>query len=155
MASQFHSESKPDDSPRAAAGESSGSNPREGPLMSVDREFEHIRLSKVDDVVLIEILSSDVQGPDRATLFSAELIAVANQESADPILLDMSRCVYFSSMGYSALFKLVKRTRERQRRIKFCNMHPDVKVGADIIGLYHVVEIYDCRESALEAFGHA
>jgi anti-sigma B factor antagonist len=123
--------------------------------MSVDNDFEHIRLSRLDDVVLIEILSSDVQGPDRATRFSAELIAVADQESADSILLDMRRCVYFSSMGYSALFKLVKQAKERQRLVKFCNMHPDVKVGADIIGLYHVVEIYDSRESALEAFGHA
>jgi anti-sigma B factor antagonist len=123
--------------------------------MSVDNDFEHIRLSQLNDVALIEILSCDVQGPDRATRFSAELIAVADQESADPILLDMSRCIYFSSMGYSALFKLVKRARERQRRVKFCNMHPDVKVGADIIGLYHVVEIYDTRLSALEAFGHA
>jgi anti-sigma B factor antagonist len=123
--------------------------------MSVDNEFEHIRLSKVDDVALIEILSGDVQGPDRATRFSAELIAVADQDSADPILLDMSRCIYLSSMGYSALFKLVKRARERRRRVKFCNMHPDVKVGADIIGLHHVVEVYDSRMSALEAFDHA
>jgi anti-sigma B factor antagonist len=123
--------------------------------MSVDNDFEHIRLSKVDDVALIEILSGDVQGPDRATRFSAELIAVADQDSADPILLDMSRCIYLSSMGYSALFKLVKRARERRRRVKFCNMHPDVKVGADIIGLHHVVEVYDSRMSALEAFDHA
>ena len=64
----------------------------------------------------------------------------------------MRRCGYFSSMGYAALFKLVKQAKERQRRVKFCNMHPDVKVGADIVGLYHVVEIYDSRESALEAF---
>jgi anti-sigma B factor antagonist len=123
--------------------------------MSVENEFEHIRVGKVDDVVLIEMLSSDVQGPDRATKFSAELIAVADQDLASPILLDMSRCVYLSSMAYSALFKLVKRARERQRQVKFCNIHPDVKVGADIIGLYHVVDVYDSRESALEAFGHA
>ena len=120
--------------------------------MSVDNDFEHIRLSTVNDVVLIEIMSGDIQGPDRATKFSAELIAVANQESAQPILLDLSRCAYFSSMGYSALFKLAKRAKERQRRVKFCNFHPDAWVGADILGLYHVVEIYDSRESALEAF---
>jgi anti-sigma B factor antagonist len=120
--------------------------------MSVDNAFEHIRLSKINDVVLIEIMSCDVQGPDRAQKFSAELISVADQESPQPLLLDMQRCGYFSSMGYAALFKLVKQAKERQRPVKFCNMHPDVKVGADIIGLYHVVETYDSRESALEAF---
>ncbi len=140
---------------RATFAHDADDTPERASVMSVDNDFEQIRLSNVNDIVLIEILSRDVQGPDRATRFSAELIAVANQESVEPILLDMSGCLYFSSMGYAALFKLVKRARERQRRVKFCNMHPDVKVGADIIGLYHVVEIYNTRESALEAFSHA
>jgi anti-sigma B factor antagonist len=113
--------------------------------------FKQIRVSTLNDVVLIEIMSTDVQGPERATEFSAELCAAANQESILPILLDMRRCGYLSSMAYSALFKLVKQAKERQRSVKFCNMHPDVKVGADIVGLYHVVEVCDCRESALAA----
>ena len=125
---------------------------QKGPMMSVANEFEHIRVGELDDVVLIEIMSCDVQGPDRAQKFSAELISVANQESPQPILLDMRRCSYLSSMGYSSLFKLVKQCKERSRPIKFCNMHPDVKVGADIVGVYHVVELYDCQQSALQAF---
>ncbi len=120
--------------------------------MLVETNFEHIRLSKLNDVVLIEIMSCDVQGPDRAQKFSAEMCSVANDGSTQPILLDMRRCGYFSSMGYSALFKLVKAAKERSRPVKFCNMHPDVKVGADIVGLYHVVETYANRESALAAF---
>ena len=80
------------------------------------------------------------------------MLAVASSESAQPILLDMRSCGYLSSMGYSALFKLVKQAKERQRKVKFCNMHPDVKVGADIVGLYHVVELYESREAALAAF---
>jgi anti-anti-sigma factor len=114
--------------------------------------FKQICVSTLNDVVLIEILSTDVQGPERATEFSAELCAVANENSPLPILLDMRRCVYLSSMGYSALFKLVRQAKEHKRWVKFCNMHPDVKVGADIVGLYHVVETYDSRESALAAF---
>ena len=69
-------------------------------------------MSTLDDVVLIEILSTDVQGPERATRFSAELCSVASQDSTQPILLDMRRCTYLSSMGYSALFKLVKQAKE-------------------------------------------
>jgi anti-sigma B factor antagonist len=122
---------------------------KKGPLMSLD--FKQIRVTTLNDVVVIEILSTDVQGPERATEFSKELCAVASEESTLPILLDMRRCRYLSSMAYSALFKLVKQANERQRSVKFCNMHPDVKVGADIVGVYHVVEICDCRESALAA----
>jgi anti-sigma B factor antagonist len=120
--------------------------------MSVSNEFEHIRLSDVDGIVLIEILSREVQGPERAQKFSAELMAVACEDTDRPILLDMRRCEYLSSMGYASLFKLVKQAKERQRQVKFCSMHPDVKVGADIVGLYHVVELYDDRKSAVEAF---
>lgn len=58
-------------------------------------------------------------------------------------------------MGYSGLFKLVKCAKERQRPVKFCNMHPDVHVGAEIVGLPHVVEFYESEESALEAFAQA
>jgi anti-sigma B factor antagonist len=120
--------------------------------MSVTNDFENIRLGEVNGIVLIEIVCCDVQGPDRAQKFSAELISVAEQDSQQPILLDMRRCSYFSSMGYASLFKLVKQSKERGRLVKFCNMHPDVKVGADIVGLYHVVDVYDTRESALQAF---
>jgi anti-sigma B factor antagonist len=123
--------------------------------MSVSNDFEHIRLSEVNGIVLIEILSCDVQGPERAQKFSAELMTVASQDSDLPILLDMRRCEYLSSMGYASLFKLVKQAKEHQRQVKFCNIHPDVKVGADIVGLYHVVELYDDRKSALEAFAEA
>jgi len=120
--------------------------------MSVANEHEQIRVGDFEGVVLIEIMCCDVQGPDRAQNFSAELMSVAQQDSQKPILLDMRRCAYFSSMGYSSLFKLVKESKERGRRVKFCNMHPDVKVGAEIVGLFHVVEMYDSRQAALQAF---
>jgi anti-anti-sigma factor len=118
-------------------------------------DCQQIRVSTLEDVVLIEIICTDVQGPERATQFSAEMYAVACENSTQPILLDMRCCAYLSSMGYSALFKLVKHAKERKRQVKFCNMHPDVKVGAEIVGLYHVVEICDSRELALAAFSPA
>jgi anti-anti-sigma factor len=120
--------------------------------MSSNNGFEHIKLCHFNDVTVIEVISCDVQGPERAQQFSAELMSVAGQPSTQPLLLDMRRCSYLSSMGYSALFKLVKQAKEQQRRIKFCNIHPDVNVGAKIVGLYLVVEVYDSRELALEAF---
>jgi anti-anti-sigma factor len=98
------------------------------------------------------VLCPDVQGPQLAKEFIAELTAVVNQDSARPLLVDLRRCCYFSSMGYSALFKMVKQAKERQRPIRFCNMHPDVCPGAEIVGLKLVVEIHDCQKSALDAF---
>jgi anti-sigma B factor antagonist len=122
------------------------------PVMTTP-EFKYLRVSPVEDVVLVEIMSKDVQGPDRAQEFSAELIAVVGQNSVQPLLVDLCRTCYLSSMGYSALFKMVKAAKARQRPIKFCCIDPDVRVGADAVGLYKVVEIYDSREAALEALG--
>ncbi len=89
-------------------------------------DFKQLRLSTIGDVLLIEVMSPDMQGPDRAKEFIAELTAAVNQDPAGPILVDLHRTSYFSSMGYAALFKVVKMAKERQRPIRFCTMHPDV-----------------------------
>ena len=115
-------------------------------------DFKYLRLSSLEDVVLVEITTMDVQGPDRAKEFSAELHAVVSQNSVQPLLVDLCRTCYLSSMGYSALFKMVKEAKARQRPIKISCIHPDVRVGADVVGLYKVVEIYESRETALAAF---
>ncbi len=117
--------------------------------------LNHLHLRHVDGVVVIDIMSKDIQGPDRAKEFIAELMSVAEEEIGKPILVNLRRALYFSSMGFSGLFKLVKCAKERQRPVKFCNMHPDVRVGADIVGLPHVVEFYDSEEAALRAFATA
>jgi anti-anti-sigma factor len=115
-------------------------------------DFKYLRLSRVGDVVLVEIMCADMQGPQLVKEFIAELTEVVNQEGARPLLVDLRRTSYFSSMGYAALFKVVKQAKERQRPIRFCNMHPDVRPGAEIVGLKLVVEIHDCQKSALDAF---
>jgi anti-anti-sigma regulatory factor len=118
-------------------------------------DFKFLRLSSVGDVVLVEILCPDVQGPELVKEFIAELSTVVNLDAARPLLVDLCRTCYFSSMGYSALFKVVKQAKERQRPIRFCNMHADVWPGAEIVGLKLVVDIHDSRKSALDAFQQA
>ncbi len=113
--------------------------------------FKQIRVNDRDDVVVIEITCTDIQGPERAEQFSSELTTVASDDSTKPILLDMLACTYLSSMGYSALFKLVKTARERQRPVKFCNMHADVRSGANAVGLYHVVDVLDSQAEGISA----
>jgi anti-sigma B factor antagonist len=118
-------------------------------------DFKHFRLRHVDDVVVIDMVTTDIQGPDLATEFIAELLRAVELDDRKPILLNLRRTIHFSSMGYAALFKLVKAAKERQRPVRFCNMHEDVWVGAEIVGVPLVVEIDDCEESALEAFRSA
>jgi anti-anti-sigma regulatory factor len=117
--------------------------------------FKHLRLGQVGDVVLVEITSKEIQGPDLAKEFIAELTEAVGHDCDRPILLELGRLRYLSSMGYSALFKMVKCAKERLRPIKFCNMHEDVRVGADAINMTLVVEIHDSAAAALAAFARA
>ena len=80
-------------------------------------EFKHFLLRHVDGVVVIEMLSKDIQGPDLAKEFITELMTVVELDDCKPIVLNLRRTIYFSSMGFSALFKLVKCAKERQRPV--------------------------------------
>jgi anti-anti-sigma regulatory factor len=114
-------------------------------------DFKHICLRTANGARVIEMVTTDIQGPDLAKEFIDELMMVAEQDESKPILMNLRRAIHFSSMGYAALFKLVKRAKERQRPVRFCAMHPDVRVGSDIIGLPLVVAIDDTEEAALQA----
>ena len=126
----------------------------EGPTMAADG-FKHLRLGMLGDVVLVEVTSKEIQGPDLAKEFIGELTRAVGLDGDKPLLLDLRWARYFSSMGFSALFKLVKCAKERRRPVKFCNMHEDVRVGAEAVGLPQVVEIHDSEAAALEAFARA
>ena len=84
-----------------------------------------------------------------------ELTEAVGRDCDRRILLDLGRVRYLSSMGYSALFKMVKCSKERMRPVKFCNMHEDVRVGAEAVGLPQVVEILDSEAAAITAFARA
>jgi anti-anti-sigma regulatory factor len=117
--------------------------------------FKHICLRDVGGIVVIEMITNDIQGPDLAREFIDELMLAVEREDSKPILMNLRRAIHFSSMGYAALFKLVKRAKELRRPIRFCEIHPDVRVGSDLIGLPLVVAIDETEESALQAFAAA
>ncbi len=118
-------------------------------------DFKHILLRHVDGVVVIVMVTKDIQGPELAKELIAELKMVVEQEEGKPILLNLRRAIHFSSMGYSALFMLVKLAKARQRPVRFCNMREDVRAWGEIAGLPLVVEIHDTEEAALKAFAPA
>lgn len=118
-------------------------------------DFRHIRLSMIKDVVLVEVTSKDLQGPELAQQLGAELTTVAGQEWAKQLLVDLQKTRYLSSTGFAVLVKLVQQVQSLGKQVKLCNMHPDLRIGADIIGLGKLVEIHDDETSALQAFASA
>ena len=115
-------------------------------------EFEHLRLSMVGDVALVEILTSDLKGPKAGLEFGTELARVLANDGARRILLDFRRTAFVSSSSLAALFKLVNQARARGRELKFCSMTPGVFSGAAVVGLPRIVEILQDQTAGLRAF---
>jgi len=118
-------------------------------------DFQHLRLSMVNDVAVVEIRTRDLQGPMLAQELSAELALVTAQEWAMRLLVDFRRVTYVGSTGFAALFKLVSRARAEGREVKLCGMGNGVRLGAEIIGLQKLVEIHDDEAAALRTFARA
>ncbi len=104
------------------------------------------------DVALVEIVSKDLQGPKAAQELSAELNQVIHQDWAKQLVVDCQKIRFLSSTGFAALFGTVNRAKAAGRVVKFCCMHHDVRIGADIVGLGTVAEIHDTQAAALRSF---
>jgi anti-anti-sigma factor len=115
-------------------------------------EFQHIKTSMVDDVAVVEVLAKELRFPPQAQELGDELALVSGQEWAKKLLVNMSHVKYLGSTGFAVLFSLVKRSNEQGHEVRFCSLHPDVRIGADIIGLDKVASIHETEREGLEAF---
>ena len=120
-----------------------------------DAEFQHLRLSMVQDVALVEIVTKDLQGPQLAVELGRELAMVTAQDWAKKLLVDFRKVGYLSSTGFAAIFKLVGRAKAEGRQVKLCGMDQALRLGAEIVGMPKVVEIHNDQASALRAFASA
>ena len=115
-------------------------------------DFQHLRLSMVKDVAVVEIRTRDLLGPMLAQELGTELALVAAQEWAGRLLVNFHRVTYVGSTGFAALFKLLSRARAEGREVKLCGMGNGVRLGAEIVGLQKLVEIHDDEAAALRTF---
>ncbi len=120
--------------------------------MAAEPEFNHLKLSRVNDIVVVEVISKDLQGPAAARELGSELSLVSGQDWAKQLLVNFRRISYLSSTGFAVLFKLVTEFTKKGGQLKICNLDPGIRLGAEIVGLDKVVEIHDTEAAALAAF---
>jgi anti-anti-sigma factor len=118
-------------------------------------ELKHVQLSRLKDVVLIDITTPDFYGPDAARELSAELVRVADQPWAERLLVKCERLRFLSSTAFAALVSLVRRCTNSGKQVRFCGMAPELLCGAQIIGLDKISAIDDREAAALAAFSQA
>lgn len=118
-------------------------------------DFQHLRLTMVGDVALVEVMTRNLQGPKVGMELGSELARVLAEDGARRILLDFRRAAFLSSSSFAALFKLVGRARTDGRAVKFCSMSPGVLAGAEVVGLPKIVEIHKDQLTGLQSFAPA
>lgn len=106
----------------------------------------------VDDVAVVEVLAKELRFPPQAKELGDECTLVAGQQWARKLLINMKHTKYLSSTGFAILFNLVKRTRAKRGQLRFCRLDPEVRIGADIIGLDKVAPIDATEHDAHKAF---
>ena len=114
--------------------------------------FQHIRLSREGDVVVIELITKEIQGPTLAQELGTELEQVLAQDWAKRLVIDLYTVTYLSSSGFAAIFRVVSESRKKGIEVKLCGMDGAVELGASIVGLDKVAEIHANQQSALKAF---
>jgi anti-sigma B factor antagonist len=123
-----------------------------------EAEFKHVSVTGVDDVVVVELTTKEVQGPALAQQLANEFARVTAEYPVQKVVVDFSRVRYLGSIAFAALSKLIKNVRAAGGRIKFCSMEPSVRqattviFGADVVGSQHSVEIYATRDAAVLSF---
>jgi len=115
-------------------------------------EFQHLSMSMVKDVAVVEVTTREMHGPQLAQELGQELARVAAQDWARRLLIDFKRVTFLSSTGFAVLFKLVSQARAEGREMKLCGMEPGVRLGAEIVGLDKVTEIHENESAALRSF---
>jgi anti-anti-sigma factor len=115
-------------------------------------DFQHIKTAMVGDVAVVEVLGEELRFPEHCQETGKELYLVAGQEWAKKLLVNLARTKYLCSTGFGVLINLVKQSKAEGGEIKFCALDPEVRIGADIIGLDKIAEIYPTEHAALKAF---
>jgi anti-anti-sigma factor len=115
-------------------------------------KFESLHLNMVDDVAVVQVTTHELRFPNQAEALSYELGLVVGQDWAAKTLIDLGRVAYVGSTAHAVLVGVVKKAAQMGHLVKFCGLTPDVRIGADIIGLSRIAAVYDTEADALAAF---
>lgn len=112
----------------------------------------YFRMKPHGNVTLIHVQVPEIRHPEPAQEFGQDLWTVFGQEGHKALLLNMAKVRYFSSTAFAVLLRFVDRALKEGGVIKLCDLHPDVAVGANIIGLGRLVETFGTESEALASF---
>ena len=85
----------------------------------------------------------------------AELTRAIESSAPPRVIVDLSGVTFLDSTGVGVLVGALKRAREADGKLHFCNPQPRVCRVFEITGLVGVLPLFSTREAALAALGAA
>ena len=83
----------------------------------------------------------------------AELARAVENGAAPHIVVDLAGVTFLDSTGVGVLVGALKRAREADGALHFCNAQPRVRRVFEITGLIGALPLFAARDEALAAFG--
>ena len=106
-----------------------------------DFESPHFRAETVNDVIVVSLLEPEIRTPIMAASVGKDLRTLIDQIGAQRYVLNLKRTKYMSSTSFAMLLNFAKKITTLGGTLKLCEMDPEVRIGADIIGLGRFVPI--------------
>jgi anti-anti-sigma factor len=114
--------------------------------------YAHFDAEPHGGVTVARITSEENRHPYEATELSQELADLVARDGVRDLLIDFSRNHYLGSSAFAVLLGLAQKLEAAGGRLKVCGLDPNVRIGANIIGLGRLVEIFEDQRSALKSF---
>jgi anti-sigma B factor antagonist len=112
---------------------------------------EHIRAKEADGVTVVEVLSKDIRHPTPALGFGEQLYYLIDNEGRHRFVIDFRHTRYLCSTAYAVILNMAKKVEAASGKMVLCGLHPELMIGANIIRLDELIEIYPDEAAALAA----
>src|SRR5262249_53786205 len=103
-------------------------------------------------VLVVFAHGPEIRHPEPASEFGADLLKLVEKHGHKAILIDLTKMRYLSSTRFTVLLRTADNIQAAGGRLKICGLHPDVAIGANIIGLGRLVDIFPDEDEALASF---
>jgi anti-sigma B factor antagonist len=114
-----------------------------------DFESPHVRAETVDEAVVLTLLEPEIRTPIMAASVGRDLWTMAERVGPRGYVLNMARTRFVSSTAFAMLLNFAKKVRAAGGTLRICAMDPEVRIGADIIGLGRFVPIIGDESTAV------
>lgn len=112
-------------------------------------------VAEENGVAILYIFGPEIRHPTPAAECCADALKLLTNEGCQKLILNLGDVRYLSSTAFASLVNLGRKVSEAGGEVKISNLHPDVEVGAKIMGLGRIIPTFATETEALASFSNS